>query len=179
MKEFLLKEHHIKYLQSLPQTEDLEQYVTLYFEDNTRRTAVVEGHTWAMLFAEVPDNAVVKSIKFVGPKPEEKKKKKKKDFKDSKFPIYAKYLRIKYSNPISVILAIITPFLQAALGTVLTVFIANNSPLQLGMASSFYWLTVGLNAKRVALGKWKALITFIIFATLGTVVGYYIGIYFS
>lgn len=93
-----------------------------------------------------------------------------------KFPIYSKYLKIRFSNPISIFLAFFTPFSQATLGSLITVYIANNQPMLMGISSLFYWLMYALNAKRVALGKWKAILSFTIFATLGTIFGYFLGI---
>lgn len=68
--------------------------------------------------------------------------------------------------------ACLTPFLQAFLGTVLQVVIINESIVGLGASAIFYWSMFAMNSKRVALGKWKAIVSFIIFATFGTISGY-------
>ena len=93
-----------------------------------------------------------------------------------KFPIYSKYLKIKFYNPIAIFLAVLTPFSQATLGSLITVYISSHQPLMIGISSMLYWFMYAANAKRVALGGWKAILSFIIFATMGTVFGYYLGI---
>lgn len=90
-----------------------------------------------------------------------------------RFPIYNRYLKIRYNQPITVVMACLMPFLQAFLGAVLQVTIINNNMGALSLSAMFYWSMFALNGKRIALGKWKAIVTFIIFASLGTLVGVY------
>ena len=88
-----------------------------------------------------------------------------------KFPIYTKYLKVKSKKPLTYIMAAVTPFSQATLGSMVQIFIMEKDMTYIALGSTFYWLMFALNGKRIALGGWKAIILFIIFATLGTLFG--------
>jgi hypothetical protein len=90
------------------------------------------------------------------------------------FPIYEKYLRIKWEKPVSVFLGCIMPFLQAMLGSVLVIYLSTNNPIGVSVIGLFYWSMVAFNSKRIALGGWMPLTLFIIFATIGSVFGIYV-----
>ena len=96
----------------------------------------------------------------------------------NRFPIYNRYLKIKQRNKISIFMASFMPFLQAFLGSVLQVVIINNQILSISLVSMVYWSMFALNGKRIALGGWKAITAFILFATIGTVTGYLSTMYF-
>lgn len=91
-----------------------------------------------------------------------------------KFPIYNRYLRIKNSKPLSIVLAFIMSFLQAMLGAMLQIWIIEYDYGMITLGSMTYWIMFALNGKRVALGGWKAISSFIIAATAGTVFGVYL-----
>jgi hypothetical protein len=67
------------------------------------------------------------------------------------------------------------PYLQATLGSMIQVYIIKDNPVAVGTAALMYWSMFAMNGKRVALGKWEAMVSFIIFATLGTITGVYLG----
>lgn len=66
------------------------------------------------------------------------------------------------------------PFLQSFLGAILQVLIIKNNISLIGFGAFFYWSLFALNGKRIALGQWKAILTFITFATIGTMVGVWV-----
>ena len=94
--------------------------------------------------------------------------------KRQRFPIYNRYLKIKTSKPITVIMGAVMPFLQATIGSMLQLFVTANDIKGTSIVAFFYWTMFAVNGKRVALGGWKAISLFIIFATLGTLFGMHI-----
>ena len=56
----------------------------------------------------------------------------------------------------------------------LQIYVTANDFKATSIVAFFYWTMFAVNGKRVALGGWKAITLFIIFATFGTLFGMYI-----
>ena len=74
----------------------------------------------------------------------------------------------------TLIMGALMPFLQATVGAMLQIYVSANNIQATAITSLFYWTMFAINGKRVALGGWKAITLFIIFATIGTVFGMYL-----
>lgn len=91
--------------------------------------------------------------------------------KKKKFPIYRRYLKVRFEKPMTLVGAALMPYLQAMIGSMLQIYITDNNLPYTFIGGLFYWSMFALNGKRIALGGWKAITLFILFATFGTLTG--------
>lgn len=97
--------------------------------------------------------------------------------------LFTKYLRIRYERPWTIFLAILFPFLQAFLASIIVIFTdpSDNTfttNLQLFMVAALYYVAFAMNSKRATRGSWLGLILLITFGGLGIVCGKLFSIYY-
>lgn len=90
--------------------------------------------------------------------------------------IFKRWLAINFDKPHTIILAILLPFLQAFLASVMVILSSpsnNNSGTNLALfgVAGLYYFSFAMNAKRATKGSWLGLVLLIIFGALGIVCG--------
>jgi len=90
--------------------------------------------------------------------------------------IFNRWLKINFNNPWTIVLAIVFPFLQAFMASVVSIY-TNMSDNSVGSNFSLfgfaaiYYLSFAMNSKRATKGSWLGLILLIFFGALGIVCG--------
>lgn len=97
--------------------------------------------------------------------------------------LFTNYLRIRYERPWTIFLAMLFPFLQAFLASIIVIFTNPNdnsltTNLQLFGVAALYYVAFAMNSKRATRGSWLGLILLITFGGLGIVCGKLFSIYY-
>lgn len=97
--------------------------------------------------------------------------------------LFTRHLRIRYEKPWTIFLAMVFPFLQAFLASIIVIFTDPNdntisTNLQLFGVAALYYVAFAMNSKRATRGSWLGLLLLVTFGGLGIVCGKLFSIYF-
>lgn len=90
--------------------------------------------------------------------------------------IFSRWLRINLKKPWTIFMAMLFPFLQAFMASVVSIYTNNNDTSASGNISLFafsaiYYLSFAMNSKRATKGSWLGLVLLIVFGALGILCG--------
>ena len=89
--------------------------------------------------------------------------------------IFTRWLKIKFEKPWTILLAIIFPFLQAFLASIIVILTKESTSMGTELAlfgvAAAYYFAFAMNSKRATKGSWLGLVLLITFGALGIVFG--------